>query len=618
MPAATTVPAVANTAIAHSDTVFPGNLSDYDTDASSFTPSVNITLAQPSPHDLCTYKAYVAMNGDSHASIDWSTHSTCPDTSATAICPATFTAKRPPLTRVATIPFILDSRANCHISPERGDFKTLNPIPPLTVKGFGGSSIQAVGMGTIEVRVASRLRLSLTNVLFVPHSKIRLLSVSSLNCSRNYITHFDSTSCWMTNRSGITIIRGTLSSSWHLYCMSLSSASVAHIPQHPAALYASRAPDVETWHCRLGHCNICSIVDMAHKEAVEGMTVDLSSAPPKCTHCILGKQTCLPIPKIREGLKATKRLERVFVDLCGQMPCVSRSGRLYAMHVIDDFSGYVWSLPLRSKGDAASVFQLWHKHVTTQTDLPLKNLVTNNGKLISKSMEIWCQSLGIAHTVTAPYTSAQNGRVECVHRTILGKARAMRLACNAPPSFWDKFCATAAYLMNFTPTPTLEHKTAYEAWFGCRLSISHLREIGCCAFALIQTNNPKVYQRLSPCILIGYTPNSKAYCLWDDSTGKVFNSFHVTFIEHLDTLPSSLLPGTTVELLPGSPPSWDAPSFNPPPASDRSVPVTPSHPPLLSNSSPNFASLPSPSASTPSSSLNASPSIFTNTTNTVN
>jgi transposase InsO family protein len=157
------------------------------------------------------------------------------------------------------------------------------------------------------------------------------------------------------------------------------------------------------------------------------MTIDLSSAPPKCTHCVLGKQTCSPVPKIREGPKATKQLERVFVDLCGPMPCVSRTGHLYAMHVIDDFSSYVWSLPLRSKGDASSVFQLWHKHVTTQTNLPLKCLVTDNGELVSKSMHEWCQSLGINHTVTAPYTSAQNGRAKRVHRTVLGKARAMRL-----------------------------------------------------------------------------------------------------------------------------------------------------------------------------------------------
>ena len=102
---------------------------------------------------------------------------------------------------------------------------------------------------------------------------------------------------------------------------------------------------------------------------------------------------------------------------------------------------------------------------------------------------------------------------------------------------------------------TLDHKTTYEAWFSHRPSISHLHEIRCHAFALIQNNNPKIYQQSSPCILIGYAPNSKACRLWDNFTEKVFNLFHVTFIKHLDTLPCSLLPSTTVELLPSSSPS---------------------------------------------------------------
>ncbi len=101
-----------------------------------------------------------------------------------------------------------------------------------------------------------------------------------------------------------------------------------------------------------------------------------------------------------------ERLGRVFVDLCGPMPSVLCSGCLYSMHVIDDFSSYIWSLPLRSKGNVASVLQLWQKHVTMQTGLPLKILVTNNGKLVSKSMKEWCLSLGIDHVVIAPHTSA--------------------------------------------------------------------------------------------------------------------------------------------------------------------------------------------------------------------
>ena len=150
------------------------------------------------------------------------------------------------------------------------------------------------------------------------------------------------------------------------------------------------------------------------------------------------------MPKVRENPKASHPLERVYMDLCGHMPCSSRSGCLYSMNITDDFLSYIWSLPLRNKGEAAIVLQNWHKHVTTQFDRPLKILVTDNGELVSNSMSSWCLSNGINHLVTAPYTSAQNGHAERVHQMILGKARAMRLVCNAPPSLWDEFCVTAA------------------------------------------------------------------------------------------------------------------------------------------------------------------------------
>src|SRR6266851_4573546 len=85
-----------------------------------------------------------------------------------------------------------------------------------------------------------------------------------------------------------------------------------------------------------------------------------------------------------------------------------------------------------------------------------------------------------------------------------------------------------------------------------------------------------------PCILIGYTPSAKAYHLWDVMTGKVFNSFHVMFIEHINSLPSTLLPRMTVELTPFTPPSWDVGSLIPPepaPSSPLYPIVSPSPPP---------------------------------------
>ena len=140
------------------------------------------------------------------------------------------------------------------------------------------------------------------------------------------------------------------------------------------------------------------------------MPIDLSHVPPKCDYCILGKQTWASIPKTREGVKATEILERVHVDLCGPMSPTSRSGNVYSMNIIDDFSSYVWSLPLKSESDAAPVLQQWQQVVENLSHHRLKTLITNNGELISKSMQDWCSARGVDHRTTAPHTSAQNGR----------------------------------------------------------------------------------------------------------------------------------------------------------------------------------------------------------------
>ena len=159
----------------------------------------------------------------------------------------------------------------------------------------------------------------------------------------------------------------------------------------------SCVPNVKTWHQQLGHCNFGVIVNMAKKHTVEGMAIDLSSTPPKCDSCIRGKQMWTLVSKVREGEKAKCPLEHVFVDLCGPIWPLSSSGHLYSMNVIDNFSSYVWTIPLKSKGDVAPSLQNWHHSVKNQLGHCLKILVTDNGKLVSNSMVDWCAKFGIDH-----------------------------------------------------------------------------------------------------------------------------------------------------------------------------------------------------------------------------
>jgi len=54
-------------------------------------------------------------------------------------------------------------------------------------------------------------------------------------------------------------------------------------------------------------------------------------------------------------------------------------------------------LPLRNKEEVASILQLWHHVVKNQSGHHLKILVSNNGELISKSMQDWASLHGINH-----------------------------------------------------------------------------------------------------------------------------------------------------------------------------------------------------------------------------
>ena len=482
--------------------------------------SANIALMPIQEPDYPFSSFYAEGKPLLHASINWNEFShpvqvDCDDKSLSAYLTSQLHGQR-----LQESPSILNSRASCHISPDWGDFVTLNPIAPHPITGFRGSCIYVTGIGTIELCTKAGKQITLNHALFIPNSTVHLISVFTLNNDGANACYFNAKSCFVIDSSGSVIISGHTWVSRCLYildCTQTSDHYIANasinVAEPSSALYAMKTPDLETWHCRLGHCSNCKIIDMVRQGIIEGMPINLSSAPATCDHCILGKQTRSHVPKMREGRWATKRLEWVFVDLCGPMHSVSKYGHLYSMNVIDDYSSYVWSFPLKGKSKAIELLCAWHHAVENQIGEQLKIFITDNGELVSKMTTTWCKLHGIEHQLTVLYTSTQNGWAECLHCTILGKACVMRLSCNAPALFWDKFCVTSTYLTNFTASSSLNGKTPYELWFGHMPSLSHLHKIGCRAFALVQTHNLKILQRSTPCILISYAPCAKAYCL---------------------------------------------------------------------------------------------------------
>ena len=478
----------------------------------------------------------VQTRDDLVCSLDWNENCKEVDVSAIAISPVP-TDPRSHDISLNTSPFLLDTGCSTYITPEREDFLSLRPITNRHVTGVGGSSIRAVGIGSIKLDIGRGHTITLDNALYIPTSTVRLLSVARLIDSLPCNATFHATGVNLIAPSGTIIASGS-----HLPNCNLFRLDCSRVRTEDSFL-ARVLPNLNTWHRRLGHANLQSVYDMATKNLAKGMPIDLSTRPPKCDSCILGKQTRSSIPSVRVGERSSRRMGIIWIDLTGLMAVESRSHKRYLMNLVDDCTVYPWTFPLRNKSDALPTLQAWTKRIEAETGERVIEFRFDGGELDSNALRDWCDEHGYRFSLAAPHTSAHIGRVERMHRTIMNKARSMRLEAGLPAILWDEFALTASYLSARTFSQSI-NSTPYKAWHKHKPDLSHLCKIGCCAFVLVQDHhNPKIYAQSFECMLIGYASNAKAYRLYHRDTGRIIQSYHVEFIESHQAVPLTLFPG---------------------------------------------------------------------------
>ena len=81
---------------------------------------------------------------------------------------------------------------------------------------------------------------------------------------------------------------------------------------------------------------------------------------------------------------------------------------------------------------------------------------------------------------------------------------------------------TAVFILNRAPTKAMTGKTSFEAWYGCKPSVSFLWTFGCINH--VWKTKPvltKLEDRSTPMVVLGYEEGTKAYRLYNPHGGKV-------------------------------------------------------------------------------------------------
>ncbi|GJV69600.1 retrovirus-related pol polyprotein from transposon TNT 1-94 [Tanacetum coccineum] len=221
------------------------------------------------------------------------------------------------------------------------------------------------------------------------------------------------------------------------------------------------------------------------------------------------------------------------MDLCGLMRVESINGKKYIMVIVDDYSRYTWTLFLRSKDETLKVLKDFLKMIQRNLQAQVITVRTNRGtKFLNKTLHAYLKEEGIKHQTSTPRTLEQNGVVERQNRTLVKAARTMLSASKLPLFFWAEAITTACYNQNRSIIISTHEKTAYHIINDRKPSIRHLHIFGCtCYLTRDDENLDKMKEKGDPCILVGYSTQTKGYRVYNKRTRLIVESIHLRFDE---------------------------------------------------------------------------------------
>ncbi|KAH9689179.1 retrovirus-related pol polyprotein from transposon RE1 [Citrus sinensis] len=227
----------------------------------------------------------------------------------------------------------------------------------------------------------------------------------------------------------------------------------------------------------------------------------------------------------------------VHSDVWGPSKVSTIGGARWFVTFIDDCSRMTWIFLMKSKDEVNSLFQRFHKMATTQFQTQIRVLHTDNGgEYMSTAIQQFLKSQGFVHQTTCVGTPQQNGIAERKNRHLLEVVRASLIQAHMPLSYWGEALASAAYLINRTPSSSLRFKTPFQVLNDAIMSpnVPNLppHVFGCVAFVHLPQQD-KLSPRALRCVFVGYALHQKGYRCYYPPSRKIYITMDVVFHEYI-------------------------------------------------------------------------------------
>ena len=391
--------------------------------------------------------------------------------------------------------FVVDSGCTAHMIRDRSLFSSLELVCDRQCLSANSSSAKVEGTGSVNVFFADSegksRSIALKNCLYIPSHSRNLISVSALE-TRGVKTVFSKPYHFLTsnntmfpfNRSGnLYLIDSVRDESYSAVNQSNQHLRMGHNHDFPSS----------------SHCDTCAVVK-AHRQ----------------------NRNCQAIPR------KNCVLDLVYSDVTGPMQTKSAGGHRYAISFIDSHSRYGRVYFMKTKNESLSRFQQF----CSEEGIPRALRTDGGGEYNSGIFRQFCLAKSIDHQFTSPYSPHQNGVAERRWRTCVEMAKCLMKTAGMTNEFWVRALDVAFYISNRCKTSSLpEGKTPFELFKRFKPDVKDMRVFGCAAFKLVEVHQPKLADKATSEVFVGYGNSNGSYVLFNPKTSRFSISRNVTFNE---------------------------------------------------------------------------------------
>jgi hypothetical protein len=342
---------------------------------------------------------------------------------------------------------VADSSATHHTTPSVGNISTLRPLAssnPSSIIVGNGSSLLITSVGDSVLPEPFYLN----NILLAPDMVQSLLSVHYFTTDNRCSMEFDPFSLTVKDLTTKNVIIRS-NSTGLLYTLRLPGSltpSFSVMAAFAAVPHALTVVAPTTWHRCLGHPVPDALSSLSRSSFIQCT----SKKHDFCHACQLYKHTRLPFCSSSHHMEHP--FDLIHLDLWTS-PVVSVLGSKYYLVILDDYTHYLWTFPLKLKSGTFTILSYFFAYVSTQFGRTVKAIQFKNEREFDNSSTHFFLLLnGTQLWMSCPYTSPQNGKAERIIHLVNNVIRTLLIQASLPGRCWAEGLHTATYLLNCLPT----------------------------------------------------------------------------------------------------------------------------------------------------------------------